>query len=86
MSGLARVSTMVGALSVTRKVAQSYAVGALCQRLEALRHRAGDRRVVDNRRSEAGSLGAVAQLVERFPCKEEVAGSNPVGSTLWTGL
>ena len=29
--------------------------------------------------------GAVAQLGERFPCTEEVAGSSPVSSTLCGG-
>ena len=28
--------------------------------------------------------GAVVQLGERFPCTEEVAGSNPVSSTILT--
>jgi glycerophosphoryl diester phosphodiesterase len=31
--------------------------------------------------TQRSQFGAVAQLVERFPCKEEVAGSIPVGST-----
>ena len=33
------------------------------------------------RRSEARFVGAVAQLVERLLCKQEVVGSSPIGST-----
>ena len=27
-------------------------------------------------------MGVIAQLAERFPCKEEDVGSNPIGSTI----
>src|SRR5882724_2021459 len=33
------------------------------------------------RSSEAKFVGAVAQLVERLLCKQEVVGSSPIGST-----
>ena len=30
-----------------------------------------------------GVYGLIAQLGERYPCKVDVAGSTPVGSTIW---